>query len=83
MVSRWRSRAKRPWNVSKSRLRDAIFVDFLMDGMDGLETITEIKKDPRFSHTPVVMCTANEGDEYVQAAVDHGALGILAKPPDG
>ncbi|MCU7809960.1 MAG: response regulator [Candidatus Thiodiazotropha sp. (ex Notomyrtea botanica)] len=60
---------------------DAIFVDFLMDGMDGLETINEIKKDPRFVTTPVVMCTANEGDEYVRAAVDHGALGILAKPP--
>ncbi|RLW70965.1 MAG: hypothetical protein B6D71_04400, partial [gamma proteobacterium symbiont of Stewartia floridana] len=24
---------------------DAIFVDFLMEGIDGLETITEIKKD--------------------------------------
>ncbi|MCU7802028.1 MAG: response regulator [Candidatus Thiodiazotropha sp. (ex Lucinoma borealis)] len=60
---------------------DAIFVDFLMDGIDGLETITEIKKDPRFVETPIVMCTANEGDEYVRAAVDHGALGILAKPP--
>ncbi|MCG7955894.1 MAG: response regulator, partial [Candidatus Thiodiazotropha endolucinida] len=56
---------------------DAIFVDFLMEGIDGLETITEIKKDPRFDATPIVMCTANEGDEYVRAAVDHGALGIL------
>lgn len=65
----------------KTLTPDAIFVDFLMDGMDGLETITEIKKDPRFATTPVVMCTANEGDEYVRAAVDHGALGILAKPP--
>ncbi|MCU7905653.1 MAG: response regulator [Candidatus Thiodiazotropha sp. (ex Epidulcina cf. delphinae)] len=65
----------------KELVPDAIFVDFIMDGMDGLETITEIKKDPRFSTTPVVMCTANEGDEYVRAAVDHGALGILAKPP--
>ncbi|RLW69788.1 MAG: hypothetical protein B6D71_08935 [gamma proteobacterium symbiont of Stewartia floridana] len=52
-----------------------------MEGIDGLETITEIKKDPRFDATPIVMCTANEGDEYVRAAVDHGALGILAKPP--
>ncbi|MCG8035845.1 MAG: response regulator [Candidatus Thiodiazotropha taylori] len=60
---------------------DAIFVDFLMEGIDGLETITEIKKDSRFDATPIVMCTANEGDEYVRAAVDHGALGILAKPP--
>lgn len=60
---------------------DAIFVDFLMEGIDGLETISEIKKDERFTHTPVVMCTANEGERYVQAAVEHGALGILAKPP--
>jgi CheY-like chemotaxis protein len=60
---------------------DAIFVDFLMDGIDGLETIKQIKMNPRFDTTPIVMCTANEGDEYVKAAVDHGALGILVKPP--
>ena len=60
---------------------DAIFVDFLMDGMDGLETISQLKKDSRFVNTPMVMCTANEGDRYLQAAVEHGALGILAKPP--
>jgi CheY-like chemotaxis protein len=65
----------------KALTPDAIFVDFLMDGMDGLETISHIKKDARFVNTPVVMCTANEGANYVQAAVDHGALGILAKPP--
>jgi CheY-like chemotaxis protein len=65
----------------KSLTPDAIFVDFLMDGMDGLETISEIKKDQRFVNTPVVMCTANEGERYIDAAVDHGALGILAKPP--
>ncbi len=65
----------------KTLTPDAIFVDFLMEGMDGLETISEIKKDQRFANTPVVMCTANEGERYVEAAVDHGALGILAKPP--
>ena len=60
---------------------DAIFVDFLMDGMDGLETISQLKKDLRFTNTPMVMCTANEGDRYLQAAMEHGALGILSKPP--
>jgi CheY-like chemotaxis protein len=60
---------------------DAIFVDFLMDGMDGLETISHLKKDNRFVNTPMVMCTANEGERYLQAAMEHGALGILAKPP--
>lgn len=65
----------------KNLTPDAIFVDFLMDGIDGLETITELKKDARFTNTPMVMCTANEGERYVQAAVEHGALGILSKPP--
>ncbi|MEN8168375.1 MAG: response regulator [Pseudomonadota bacterium] len=65
----------------KNLTPDAIFVDFLMEGMDGLETITELKKNARFANIPMVMCTANEGDRYVQAAVEHGALGILAKPP--
>jgi CheY-like chemotaxis protein len=65
----------------KNLTPDAIFVDFLMDGMDGLETISELKKDARFVNTPIVMCTANEGDRYLQAAMEHGALGILAKPP--
>jgi CheY-like chemotaxis protein len=65
----------------KNLTPDAIFVDFLMDGMDGLETISHLKKDSRFVNTPMVMCTANEGDRYLQAAVEHGALGILAKPP--
>jgi CheY-like chemotaxis protein len=65
----------------KNLAPDAIFVDFLMDGMDGLETISALKKDSRFVNTPMVMCTANEGDRYLQAAMQHGALGILAKPP--
>jgi len=65
----------------KNLTPDAIFVDFLMDGMDGLETISHLKKDSRFVNTPMVMCTANEGDRYLQAAMEHGALGILAKPP--
>ena|GEM_PF-2810048 len=60
---------------------DAIFVDYFMDGMDGLETIAAIKKIPRLTNIPVVMCTANEGKRYAEAAESHGAVGIMTKPP--
>ncbi len=60
---------------------DAIFIDYMMDGMDGLEAIGRIKKDPAISSIPIVMCSANEGQDYVTAAISYGALGILPKPP--
>jgi len=60
---------------------DAIFIDYMMDGMDGLEAIGRIKKDPAISAIPIVMCSANEGQDYVTAAISYGALGILPKPP--
>lgn len=60
---------------------DAIFIDYMMDGMDGLEAIGLIKKNPAISAIPIVMCSANEGQDYVTAALSYGAIGILPKPP--
>ena len=60
---------------------DAIFIDYMMDGMDGLEAITKIKKIPAISNIPIVMCTANEGEDHSAAALSKGAIGILSKPP--
>lgn len=60
---------------------DAIFIDYMMDGMDGLEAIGRIKNTPEISNIPVVMCTANEGEEHSAAAIAKGAIGILSKPP--
>ncbi|MCB1860022.1 MAG: response regulator [Gammaproteobacteria bacterium] len=60
---------------------DAIFMDHLMKGMDGLSATSKIKTDPATAHIPVVMCTSNDGEEYLREAMSHGALGTLIKPP--
>ena len=60
---------------------DAIFIDYMMDGIDGLEAICRIKEDPNVAHIPVVMCSANETEDYAVAAIKKGAVGILPKPP--
>jgi len=61
---------------------DAIFMDHMMPGMDGLSATSAIKSDPQTSHIPVVMCTSNDGEHYLEEARAHGALATLQKPPE-
>ncbi len=60
---------------------DAIFIDHVMPGIDGLHATQQIKADPRFLDVPIVIFTAKEGDEYIARAKAHGAHSVLTKPP--
>ncbi|HHH39784.1 MAG TPA: response regulator [Sedimenticola sp.] len=60
---------------------DVIFMDHLMKGMDGLAATQRIKQNPQTADIPVVMCTSNDGEDYVQKARSQGAIGTLLKPP--
>lgn len=65
----------------KDQRPDIIFMDHLMPGIDGFETTQAIKRNPATSHIPVVMCTSNEGPDYIREARSIGAIDILPKPP--
>ena len=67
----------------ESQRPDAIFMDHMMPGMDGLSATSAIKNNPQTSHIPVVMCTSNDGEQYQKEARSHGALATLQKPPGG
>mgnify|MGYP001816730469 FL=1 len=58
---------------------DVIFMDHEMPGMDGLEAVTAIKKNPDTAMIPVMMYTAREGEVYVGQARALGAVGVLPK----
>ncbi len=60
---------------------DAIFIDHVMPGIDGLHATRMIKADPRFLDVPIVIFTAKEGDAYIAEAKEHGAHSVLTKPP--
>jgi len=60
---------------------DAIFIDHVMPGIDGLRATRQIKRDPRFAAVPIVIFTAKEGDEYIAQARSFGAYSVLTKPP--
>ena len=40
---------------------DVIFVDIMMPRLDGYQTCTLIKKNPRYASTPVIMLSSKDG----------------------
>src|ERR1022692_61115 len=63
----------------KSNRPDAIFMDHLMPGMDGLQAVQVIKNNPRTAMIPIMMYTSQEGELYVGQARALGAMGVLPK----
>lgn len=60
-------------------LPDAIFMDHLMPGMDGLQAVQAIKGNSRTAMIPIMMYTSQEGELYVGQARALGAMGVLPK----
>lgn len=58
---------------------DVVFMDHHMPGMDGLEAVAAIKRNPKTATTPVMMYTTREGEVYVSQARALGAVGVLPK----
>jgi CheY-like chemotaxis protein len=58
---------------------DAIFMDHLMPGMDGLQAVKTIKSNALTATIPIMMYTSQEGELYVGQARALGAMGVLPK----
>jgi CheY-like chemotaxis protein len=63
----------------KTNRPDAIFMDHLMPGMDGLQAVQAIKGNPHTAMIPIMMYTSQEGELYVGQARALGAMGVLPK----
>lgn len=64
----------------RSNSPGVIFLDHMMPGMDGFETLAALKANARTAAIPVVMYTSREGDAYMGQALVQGAFGVLQKP---
>src|SRR5450631_2303539 len=63
----------------KNNRPDAIFMDHLMPGMDGLQAVRTIKENAQTAMIPIMMYTSQEGELYVSQARALGAMGVLPK----
>lgn len=58
---------------------DLILLDVVMPGMDGFETLQNIKKDQRFNKIPVLVSTNLDNDEDRAQALGAGAVEYFVK----
>lgn len=63
---------------AKEYLPDAILLDVMMPGMDGIQTLAELKAGATTGHIPVILITARVDADQVQKS----SAGIIAKPFD-
>jgi len=59
---------------------DLVILDVEMPDMDGFEVCVELRKIPAFKHTPILMLTGLENDEYIDKAYVAGATDFASKP---
>ena len=59
---------------------DIILTDINMPNMNGIELLTEVKKDEMLKSIPVVMVTTEGSDRVMQESMRLGAQGYVKKP---
>jgi CheY-like chemotaxis protein len=61
-------------------LPDIIFLDLRMPGMSGQDCLKEIKSDPRFALTPVIVYTTSRDEKESATLKALGAAHFMSKP---
>lgn len=59
---------------------DAIVLDLMLPGIDGIEVCARLKSDDATRAIPIVMLTAKTEERDVVAGLDHGADDYVTKP---
>jgi len=73
---------ERAWTVLREQNPDIVILDWIMEGMSGLELTRKIRTDPDTpnSFVPVIMLSGNTALDQVRMARDHGINEFIAKP---
>lgn len=66
-------------DMVKTKNPDLILLDIILPKRDGFEVLSEIKKDEKTDHVPVVLLTNLEAAEDVERAFNAGATTYLVK----
>ncbi len=59
---------------------DLVLLDVVMPHQDGIETYYQLRQDPAYSSTPIIMLTAVKDNEKLLPLLQHDHTEFLAKP---
>ncbi|HET7084805.1 MAG TPA: response regulator [Rhizomicrobium sp.] len=73
---------ERAWSLLRESNPDVIILDWVMEGMSGVELIRMIRTNPQAPNpfVPVIMLTGHTSLEHVRQARDAGVNEFIAKP---
>lgn len=69
-------------NIIKQQHIDAVLLDILMPGMDGIEALKRIRASHTQAELPVLMVSGKSARQDIQLALDLGANDYVTKPID-
>jgi DNA-binding response OmpR family regulator len=67
-------------DIAKAEDIDIILLDWMMPEMDGIEVLSELKRDTETMHIPVFMLTGKEDSKDIDLAIGKGAVDYIVKP---
>lgn len=71
---------KQAVEMAKSEKPDMIFMDIIMDEMDGYSACREITNDPETKDIPVVFVSSKKQKADIMWAEKQGGRGLISKP---
>ena len=73
---------ERAWTTLRESNPDVIVLDWVMEGMSGVELIRMIRTNPQAPHpfVPIIMLTGHTSLDHVRQARDAGVNEFIAKP---
>ena len=73
---------QRAWQVLRESNPDVIVLDWVMDGMSGIELVQMLRTNPQTPNpfVPVIMLTGHTSLDHVMLARDAGVNEFIAKP---
>jgi len=66
--------------LARSEQPDAVILDVVMPGLDGLSVLDDLRSDPRTRDIPVILVTANAQETQVTEGIRRGADAYVTKP---
>jgi twitching motility two-component system response regulator PilH len=67
-------------NLLSSWRPDLILLDVVMPGQNGFQFARQLSRDPRFSDTPIILCTSKNQETDRVWGLRQGAKAYLVKP---
>lgn len=64
----------------KEFVPDLVFVDIHMPGIDGVEVISYLRREPVFIDVPIIVVTSDDQKETRDQALKAGAVDVIIKP---